>query len=79
MQSGKPIIETYGFPSMINEARCGSFIDPDDTDALAEKIEYLANLSMLKEMKLKRGKWIKKNRNFEKLGRDFDIIKNISK
>ena len=81
MQSGKPIIAAYaGFPSMINEARCGSFIDPDDTDALAEKIEYLANLSDAEKSSGKRGNaWIKKNRNFEKLGRDLaDIIKNIT-
>ena len=82
MRSGNPILAAYaGFPSMINEAECGSFIDPDDADALAKEIEHYANLSNSERNKIgKRGAvWIEKNRDFEKLGKDLaDIIEKIS-
>lgn len=82
MRSGRPVIAAYaGFPSMINEAECGSFVDPDDADALAKEIEHYANMTKAERYKIgKRGAvWIEKNRDFEKLGKNLsDIIERIS-
>ena len=39
MLSGKPIVASYtGFPSMINEADCGSFVPAEDVSALRAEI-----------------------------------------
>ncbi len=39
MLSAKPIVASYsGYPSMINEARCGVFVPPGDTLALQDQI-----------------------------------------
>ena len=39
MLAGKPIVASYsGFPSMINEARCGSFVHAGDALALRDEL-----------------------------------------
>ena len=70
MLSGKPILASYsGYPSMINEADCGWFIEAEDSEALAKKIIDVSTLS--KKNLTRRGirgrEWILKNRNYSKL------------
>ena len=82
MRSGKPVIASYsGYPSMVDEAKCGSFIDPDDDDALANEIvRYEAMEEKDREEIGQRGAdWIRKNRNFDKLATELSrIIERIN-
>ena len=77
MLSGKPIIASYtGYPSMINEAECGTFVPAGDVAALrAEVLRY----SLLPESERKavgaRGRdWILAHRNYQALARDYLAI-----
>ncbi|MGB3290152.1 MAG: glycosyltransferase family 4 protein [Burkholderiaceae bacterium] len=46
MLAGKPIVASYtGFPSMINEADCGSYVPAGDVHALRDEIQRYAALS----------------------------------
>ena len=82
MRAGKPIIAAYdGYQSMINEADCGSFIDPDDADALAQEIERYAAMPETERTQIgnRAAHWIKENRSFDKLGKELSsIIETIS-
>lgn len=74
MLSGKPVVASYtGFPSMINEADCGSFVPAEDVSALAVEIERYANMSAEQRASIgARGRdWILKNRRFETLAADY--------
>ena len=43
MLSGKPVLASFtGYPSMINEAECGSYVPAEDVDALHAEIERYA-------------------------------------
>lgn len=45
MLAGKPIVASYtGFPSMINEAKCGSFVPAGDAEALRNEIVRYADM-----------------------------------
>ena len=82
MRAGKPIIAAYdGYQSMINEADCGSFIDPDDADALTKKSSamQLCQRQNAHKLAMKELHWIKENRSFDKLGKELSsIIEAIS-
>lgn len=82
MRSGKPVIASYnGYPSMVDEAKCGSFIDPDDDDALANEIvRYEAMEEKDREEIGQRGAdWIRKNRGFDTLAAELSrIIERIT-
>ncbi|MDC1135636.1 glycosyltransferase family 4 protein [Alphaproteobacteria bacterium] len=70
MLAGKPIIGSYsGFPSMINEAKCGSFVPAEDEEMLKNKItEYASkDLAELERMGISGRKWLIENRTYEKL------------
>ena len=70
MLSGKPIVASYtGFPSMINEAECGTFVPAEDAAALRAEIERYAEMSSVERAKIgMRGRqWILHNRRFESL------------
>lgn len=74
MLSGKPIVASYtGFPSMINEADCGSFVPAEDARALRAEIERYADMSAVERSRIGgRGRdWILKNRRFETLAADY--------
>ncbi|MCW8905864.1 MAG: glycosyltransferase family 4 protein [Sedimenticola sp.] len=74
MLAGKPIIASYsGFPSMINEAECGSYIPPGDASRLGEEIIRYSRLSADERDRIgaKGSEWLKKNRNYEKLAGDY--------
>ncbi|WP_405120539.1 glycosyltransferase family 4 protein [Pseudomonas leptonychotis] len=74
MLSGKPIVASFtGFPSMINEAGCGSYVPAEDVNALRVEIERLADMSPQERSQMGElgREWILKNRRFEMLARDY--------
>ncbi len=77
MLSGKPVVASFtGFPSMINEAKCGSFVPAMDIIALHDEIEKFFNMTSYKRSRIgKLGrKWVLKNRQFETLARDYLLL-----
>jgi glycosyltransferase involved in cell wall biosynthesis len=80
MLAAKPILARYsGYPSMINEADCGIFVDTNSTEDMKTAILSMVNLSdpELKELGLKGRKWIYDNRTYTKLALDYlnEIVK----
>ncbi len=74
MVSGKPIIASYtGFPSMINEANCGTYVPAGDVESLKGEIEHYANMSHsdLAEIGLRGKSWIFENRSYQRLAKDY--------
>lgn len=74
MLSGKPIVASYtGFPSMINEAGCGTFVPAEDVSALRIEIERYAAMSADDRARIgARGRdWILYNRRFETLAAQY--------
>lgn len=74
MLSGKPILASYtGYPSMINEADCGSFVPAEDVPALRSEIERYA--AMVPEDRAEIGRrgcaWLLENRRFETLAAEY--------
>lgn len=70
MLSGKPILASFtGYPSMINEAGCGSFVPAEDVHALRHEIERYA--AMPKEQRERLGargrSWLLEHRVYDKL------------
>jgi glycosyltransferase involved in cell wall biosynthesis len=77
MLSSKPIIASFsGFPSMINEAKCGTFLSAMDVIALRNEIERFFKMSPNDRSRIgKLGrKWLIKNRQFEVLARDYLLL-----
>ena len=77
MLAAKPIVASYnGFPSMINEAKCGSFIPQDNSNALKQEIlNYFNKTNIAREEIGQRGRdWILKNRKFKILAREYSKI-----
>lgn len=84
MLSGKPIVASYsGYPSMINEARCGSFVPSGDALALKEEFLSYAALDSLQrqEIGLRGRAWLLKNRSYRMLASEYlnIIYKHYSK
>lgn len=74
MLSGKPIIASYtGYPSMINEAQCGSYVPAEDVPALRAEIERFEAMSAEERTVVgRRGHdWLLRNRQFSTLARDY--------
>lgn len=70
MLAGKPIIGSYtGFPSMINEADCGTFVPANDAEALRSEILRFSEMSPQERTFIgERGAaWIRENRNYKAL------------
>jgi glycosyltransferase involved in cell wall biosynthesis len=74
MLAAKPILARYsGYPSMINEAKCGIFVNSNSVEDMKNAILKLTNLSdqELKDLGLKGRKWIYENRTYSKLAADY--------
>lgn len=74
MLAGKPIIASYtGYPSMINEADCGKFINSTSSEDIKETISYYAKMSKDERIDIgnKGRKWIFENRTYALLGKKY--------
>ncbi len=74
MMAGKPIVASYtGYPSMINEAACGTYVPAGNEDALKREINRYHNMSKDERYELgARGKvWLMQNRPYKKLAMDY--------
>jgi glycosyltransferase involved in cell wall biosynthesis len=77
MSAGKPIIGSYnGYPSMLNEARCGKFVPVKDARALAMAIHEYERLPTDELESIgKRGKdWLLEHRPYDKLAIEYRRI-----
>lgn len=74
MLSGNPVVASYsGFPSMVNEASCGSFVPAGDAGALVSELKRYAAMTK-SERKLigARGReWLLQHRTYDKLAERF--------
>lgn len=74
MLVGRPIIAVYsGFPSMINEAQCGTFVPVGDPSALAAAILHYRDMSesQREEIGLRGRTWVQENRSYDKLAQRY--------
>lgn len=74
MLSGKPIIGSYsGYPSMINEADCGLFVEAENPHALFDAFVLMLQMPTAERTKMgQRGsEWILENRPYSKLAESF--------
>lgn len=82
MYSGRPIICPYdGYPSVINEAGCGVFIEPENPEVLALNILEFASkpADELDEMGARGRKYLQKHLSYEVLAEDYiNHIERIS-
>lgn len=77
LNSGKPIVCSYsGFPSMINEAYCGSFVPFGDVGKLYSEIVYYKNMPLDERlnMGLRAREYLRKNRLFSLLAKDYEEL-----
>jgi len=83
MLSGRPVLASYdGFPSMINEARCGDFVPAGDVDALKRKIIDYSKLdaASLSEIGARGRAWVLEHRMYDALARSYlEIIFHSSR
>ena len=74
MHSAKPIIVSYsGYKSLINEAGCGEFVEPENIEALSNKIIEYSRMSK-KELNLigRKGKrYLEENLTYEVLAKKY--------
>jgi glycosyltransferase involved in cell wall biosynthesis len=81
MLVGRPIIAVYsGFPSMISESECGSFVPVGDPSALVETILHYRDMSgpEREKMGLRGRAWIHENRSYDQLARKYlDIFDTL--
>jgi glycosyltransferase involved in cell wall biosynthesis len=74
MISGKPVVASYtGFPSMINEANCGSYVPAGDVAALQQEIEHYASIpdEERRTIGAKGTSWLLENRSYSKLAANY--------
>lgn len=74
MLAGKPIVASYtGYPSMINEAECGTFVESGDVAELRSEIERYSAMEDTLRMDIgARGRrWIYEYRNYETLAKNY--------
>lgn len=77
MLAGKPVVASYtGYPSMINEADCGTYVPAGDVAALRrEVLRYAAMGAPAREAIGQRGRaWILANRRYETLAKNYLAI-----
>jgi glycosyltransferase involved in cell wall biosynthesis len=68
MLAAKPVVASYdGFPSMINEADCGTFVPAGDVEALLTEIKRYAAMSVPERDQMgQRGRdWLLENRTYD--------------
>lgn len=74
MLAGKPIVASYtGFPSMINEADCGTYVPAGDIDSLQAEIQRYAALPAheLEAMGARGRRWLLQHRRYDVLADDY--------
>lgn len=74
MLAGKPVVASYtGYPSMINEADCGSFVPAGDAAALRREILRFTALSgpQREAIGLRGRAWLLTHRRYETLARSY--------
>ena len=74
MLAGKPVVASYtGFPSMINEAGCGSYVPAGDVSALRQELERYVRMPASERAEIgARGRaWILAHRQYPKLAEDY--------
>lgn len=77
MLAGKPILASYtGYPSMINEADCGTYIPAGDKHALYREIQRYANMdAQEREVMGQRGReWVLNYRGYQMLAKEYLAI-----
>jgi glycosyltransferase involved in cell wall biosynthesis len=77
MMAGKPVVASYtGFQSMINESKCGTFVNAEDLNALKLEIERYSKLDQSERLAIgKRGReWLYNNRQYSMLGDEYAKI-----
>jgi glycosyltransferase involved in cell wall biosynthesis len=74
MLAGKPVVASYtGYPSMINEAGCGTFVPAGDVPALRAEIERYVVMPSQERASLgaKGREWIVAKRSYQQLAHDY--------
>jgi glycosyltransferase involved in cell wall biosynthesis len=74
MLAAKPIIASYGgYPSMINEADCGTFLPSKNVPALVQAVKRYAKMpkSELERIGARGKAWFMENRPYSKVARDY--------
>lgn len=77
MLSSKPIIGSYaGYPSMIDEAEAGVFVDPADAIGLTREVARLADLSVAERDAIgaRGAAWVRENRRYSTLAEEYEKI-----
>ncbi len=77
MLAGKPVVASYtGFPSMINEADCGTYVPAGDVMALRREVQHYAAMDAAQREAIgRRGReWILAHRRYETLARNYLAI-----
>lgn len=78
MLAGKPVVASYtGYPSMINEARCGTYVPAGDVSALVNELRRYSAMAPAQLEELgKRGRdWVLKHRQYRTLAEDYlDVL-----
>lgn len=81
MLAGKPIIATYtGYPSMINDAECGTFVTSNNPEDLKKTILLYANMTKDERKKIGENgrKWIYEHRTYKRLAKEYiDTITSV--
>jgi glycosyltransferase involved in cell wall biosynthesis len=74
MLSGKPVVASYtGYPSMINEAQCGTYVPAGDVEALrVELLRYASMDALEREAIGDRGReWVLRYRSYQTLAQNY--------
>jgi glycosyltransferase involved in cell wall biosynthesis len=77
MLAGKPVVASYtGYPSMINEADCGTYVPAGDVAALRQEILRFAAMGATQREAIgQRGRsWILASRRYETLAKNYLAI-----
>ena len=77
MLAGKPVVASYtGYPSMINQADCGTYVPAGDVSALQREVRRYADMNLTERAAIgARGReWMLVHRRYEKLARDYLAI-----
>ena len=78
MLAGKPVVASYtGYPSMINEADCGTYVPAGDVTALRHEVQRYSVMDAAQcEAIGRRGReWLLANRRYEMLAKNYlDIL-----
>lgn len=77
MMAAKPIIASYnGYPSMVNEARCGKFTPANDVAALRQAVTEYAQMTpdQLREIGQRGKSWLVNHRPYNKIAQAYSRI-----